>query len=451
LEAFMEPIRSVLWIGNAASLPADLLSDLPTLDVLWEPDRLAAVDLHPGRFDAVVLDVDDPDRALIGVHDLVEADVRARILVRLPDASDRCTRELERAGARAVHDPCGEDAHALLDAIRGVATRHPSPTLAEAPEIEGLVGSSAALREVRLWVQRAAGCQATVLVTGETGTGKERIARAIHERSRRADGPFVALNCAALPDTLLEAELLGHVRGAFTGAERDRPGLVEEADGGTLFLDEVAEGAPAFQAKLLRVLQERRVRPLGGREERGVDVRVVAATHRDLRSEVAAGRFRQDLYYRLAVLPIPVPPLRERSGDLAELVAHLVARIAAHEARPLPRISDCALRRLEAHTWPGNVRELENELQRALALAPPGETLVAAHLSPDLASALEPIDRALESAAPGEPLRATLDRVERWLLRRALEAHDNRRADTAKSLGVTREGLYKKMKRLGIE
>jgi transcriptional regulator with PAS, ATPase and Fis domain len=231
------------------------------------------------------------------------------------------------------------------------------------------------MRHVLELASRAATSRATVLVTGETGTGKELVARAIHECSARSRHAFVAVNCAAFPDTLLESELLGHVRGAFSGAERDRKGLIEEANQGTLFLDEVAETSPSFQAKLLRVLQERRVRPVGANREREVDVRVVAATHRDLRRAVREGRFREDLYYRVAVLGIHIPPLRERREDVLPLADHLLERHQNSEGKSGCRLGNEIRPLLESHHWPGNVRELANEIQRTLALAEPGDTL----------------------------------------------------------------------------
>jgi transcriptional regulator with PAS, ATPase and Fis domain len=297
---------------------------------------------------------------------------------------------------------------------------------------------------------RAASSRATVLITGETGTGKELVARAIHERSERRRRPFVAINCAAFPDTLLESELLGHVRGAYSGADRDRKGLVEEADRGTLFLDEIAETSPGFQAKLLRVLQERTLRPLGANRERSVDLRVVAATHQDLSRRVREGRFREDLYYRIAVFRIHIPALRERSDDIAPLVGELLARHADTE-EPERRLADGVLALLASHRWPGNVRELENEIQHALALADPGVPLEPRHFSEGLGRALEPLHASPVEPLPDEPLRDTVARLEALLIRRALEANGGRRAQTARKLGLTREGLYKKMQRLRIE
>jgi Nif-specific regulatory protein len=226
--------------------------------------------------------------------------------------------------------------------------------------------------------------------------------------------------------------------------------LIEEAHGGTLFLDEVSEASPTLQAKLLRVIQERTVRRVGATAERRVDTRIVAATNRDLWREVAAGRFREDLYYRLAVFPIAIPPLRERPEDLSELLTHFLARHGPTENRPGCYLSRDALHRLEAHHWPGNIRELENEIQRALVLAEPGEALEPSHFSDRLGGIIDTVQEATRELRAGETLRETLERIEAWLIRRSLEANQQRRTQTAKKLGITREGLHKKMKRLNI-
>jgi transcriptional regulator with PAS, ATPase and Fis domain len=287
----------------------------------------------------------------------------------------------------------------------------------------------------------------TVLLTGETGTGKELFARAIHEQSPRRAAPFIAVNCAAFPEALLESELFGHTKGAFTGADRDNAGLFEAANGGTLFLDEIGETTRPFQAKLLRVLQEREVRPIGNSRTRRVDVRVIAATNRNLRREASDAQFRPDLYYRLAVFPIHVPPLRERSLDILPLANHFLRLHAIHDARIETTLSAEARRLLQSYAWPGNVRELENEIQRALTLADPGSELTPAQFSAGLRAVLDPVHAVVQ---PGESLRETLARVETWLIRRALEANSGRRTATARLLGITREGLYKKMQRYGI-
>jgi transcriptional regulator with PAS, ATPase and Fis domain len=276
---------------------------------------------------------------------------------------------------------------------------------------------------------RVAPTESTVLLRGETGSGKERVARAIHDASARASGAFVAESCAALPDALLESALFGHVRGAFTGATDRRRGLFELAHGGTLLLDEIAETSPAMQAKLLRVLQEGEVRPLGSERTVKVDVRVIAATHRDLRERVREGAFREDLFYRLAVIELVVPSLRERAEDVPGIVRSLLARRGV--ARRVPAET---LAWLASRAWPGNVRELESALERAL-LATEDE------LRP------EHFGHAEEDAPE---LREAVDELERKLVAEALEATDGNRTHAAARLGLSRVGLRKKMKRLGI-
>jgi two-component system response regulator HydG len=246
---------------------------------------------------------------------------------------------------------------------------------------QSLVGASAAMQEVLALIQGAARADLNVLVTGESGTGKELVARAIHYNSARRRGPFVALNCAAIPETLLESELFGHVRGAFTGAAAARTGLVEEAHGGTLFLDEISEMSVALQAKLLRVLEDREVRPLGSNRGTVVEFRAIASTNRDPNAQIAAGTFRPDLYYRLNVVGIRLPPLRDRAGDVRRLAQHFVEKFAAQQGRHVRGMTAEAMALLEAYPWPGNVRELENAVERAVAFAR-GDTIAAADLPP---------------------------------------------------------------------
>jgi two-component system NtrC family response regulator len=303
------------------------------------------------------------------------------------------------------------------------------------------------MRAVVDLVDLAASSPSTVLLTGETGVGKEVIARELHARSCREDEPFVAINCAAFPETLLESELFGHVRGAFTGADRAKAGLFEAAGAGTLFLDEIAEMELGLQAKLLRVLQEREVRRVGGVRPIPIACRIVAATNRLLSESVRAGGFREDLFYRLNVFPIRIPPLRERRADILPLAHHFLALHAPREGKTRCHLSLASGQLLESHAWPGNVRELENEILRALMLTPDGELITPKALSPKLVEILEPV---AEGARPGETLKDAVERVEAWLIRRALANNGGRRAKTARRLGITREGLYKKMKRLGI-
>jgi two-component system, NtrC family, response regulator PilR len=237
-----------------------------------------------------------------------------------------------------------------------------------ANQFSNIIGNSSSMQQVFELVETIAPTGSTVLITGESGTGKELVARAIHVRSPRSDRPFVAVNCGALTETLLDSELFGHMRGAFTGADANRKGLIEVADKGTIFLDEIGEMSPMLQVKILRVLQERKFRRVGGTEEVDADIRIIAATNRDLAKMVAEGQFREDLYYRINVIPVRLPALRERGEDVALLAEHFVAKFAAQMNKPVQSISGAAMARLQTHAWPGNVRELENAMERAVAL-----------------------------------------------------------------------------------
>jgi DNA-binding NtrC family response regulator len=303
-----------------------------------------------------------------------------------------------------------------------------------------MVFASEAMRNLAVLVGRVAPRDVTVLVSGESGTGKERVAEAIVHASRRADRPWVRFNCAALTPELAEAELFGHARGAFTGAVRARPGLFGEADGGTLLLDEIGELAPPLQGKLLRVLQEGEVRPVGEERVRTVDVRVIAATHRDLAAEVRAGRFREDLYYRLHVVHLRVPPLRERPEDVPVLARHFLSRFAVRFGLDGLAITDGVLARLAAHPWPGNVRELENALERLVALSPP-EGLDLALLGSEGVGGQD-------SAAL--PLREQVEAYERGLVVAALRGAHGNRSEAARRLGISRVTLHDKLKKWGL-
>lgn len=340
--------------------------------------------------------------------------------------------------------PLPRPAEDVAPALRGIPGRESTRRkAAPAAPMLGIIGNSRAMQETFRLARLAATSQAGVLLYGETGTGKELLARAIHQGSARAKGPFVAANCAAFPETLLESELFGHVRGAFTGADRSKEGLFRTASGGTLLLDEIADTSLAFQAKLLRVLQEGEVRPVGATRACDVNLRVLATSNRDLRTEIEAGRFRADLFYRLAVFPIETPPLRERRSDIPLLAAHFLALYGEREDRPGCTLGNAAQARLLSHAWPGNVRELEGEIHRALALSQPGEEIGEERFLLGGAAAPEPqVD-----AAQGETLRSTMARVEIRLLHEALERHDGCRKAAAHELGVTREGLHKKLRR----
>jgi two-component system response regulator HupR/HoxA len=296
-------------------------------------------------------------------------------------------------------------------------------------------------------VARAARFDVAILLTGESGTGKELLARAIHYASGRADKPFVVENCGALPDNLLESELFGHKRGAFTGAFEDRIGLFQQAHGGTLFLDEIGETTPAFQVKLLRVLQEGEFRPVGGSRPVSVDVRVIAATNRDLEAEVKAGRFREDLFYRLATVPLRLPALWERPMDIPALARAILAKTGAALGRRAEGFAPATLDCLSAHGWPGNVRELQNEIQRMLVLSD-GPVLTPDLLAPQIRQA--GLAEALEGNAPAG-LRGRVDALESRVLVEALARNRGNLSRTARELGLSRLGLSKKMLRLGVE
>ncbi len=328
--------------------------------------------------------------------------------------------------------------------------------------LDRIAGDSGAMQAVRSLVEKVARSMAPVLVYGESGTGKELVARAIHEVSPRGAMPFVAVNCGAIPESLLEAEFFGVRKGAFTGANEDREGFFQAAQGGTLFLDEIGDLPLAMQSKLLRVIQERVVRPLGAVAETAVNVRIVSATHKDLGAEVHAGRFRQDLYYRLNVIRIVVPPLRERIEDLPAIGTAVLERIAADAGVvPPPTLSADALRHLMRYAFPGNVRELENLLHRALALAggavieradlglPEAAFTDADAAEPAAAAAAEPVAAPAVPPLPGD-LAAYLDGVEREILERALERHRYNRTAAGASLGLSLRQMRYRMARLGI-
>ena len=360
---------------------------------------------------------------------------------------------------RQPHPPAAAPAPAAPRVALAAATaqRHAA--------LDRIVGSSAAMAQVRSLVERVARSMAPVLVHGESGTGKELVAQAIHLVSPRGQLPFVAVNCGAIPEALLEAEFFGYRKGAFTGAAEDREGFFQAAQGGTLFLDEIGDLPLAMQSKLLRVIQERAVRPLGAVAETPVNVRLVSATHRDLGAEVQAGRFRQDLYYRLNVIRIAVPPLRERISDLPEICGSVLSRIA-HDAgvTPVPTLAGDALEHLLRYSFPGNVRELENLLHRALTLAStqvigradlglPEELLLEGDAADGDSAPMPLADRPASVpthvALPSD-LAAYLDQVEREILERALERHRYNRTAAGASLGLSLRQMRYRMARLGV-
>jgi two-component system, NtrC family, response regulator AtoC len=333
-------------------------------------------------------------------------------------------------------------AHAVeLGFLRVEVKRLREQTEQRAPDGE-MLGESPAIRRVRMLIERVAASDAPVLISGETGTGKELAARALHKHSSRGQGVFVAINCAAVPEQLLESELFGHTRGAFTDARIARQGLFLEANGGTLFLDEIAEMPLALQAKLLRALQDHTVRPLGSDKEVPFDARIVSATHRDLETRVSEGLFREDLYYRLNVLQVELPPLRARGSDVLVLANSYLQRVAERSGKAVKSIAPEAARKLVNYAWPGNVRELVNAIERAVALAEYDEVTVAD--LPDKIQAFKPSDILVAGHDPSELV--SLEEVEKRYILRVVEAVGGNRSRAADILKVDRKTLYTKLK-----
>jgi DNA-binding NtrC family response regulator len=313
----------------------------------------------------------------------------------------------------------------------------------DTPGYLGMIGTSPPMQRLYQIIDRVASSEASVLILGESGTGKELAARALHRRSRRADGPFIALNCAAMPEQLLESELFGHEKGAFTDARTARRGLLREAEGGTLLLDEVGDLSATLQPKLLRALQERRIRPVGGDTEVTIDVRILAATHRDLRGAVEAGDFRADLYYRLNVIAVQVPPLRERGDDVLLLAESFIDEIAAREQTTPPTLSEEVARRFSSYTWPGNVRELHNCLERCVALAGDGEIQLA-HLPAEVREGPTHAPEVSEEEMVTHQF-PTLFEVERRHILRVLDAVGGNKSQAARILGIDRKTLHARL------
>jgi two-component system response regulator HydG len=326
---------------------------------------------------------------------------------------------------------------ALDHANLRVENRTLQARLAAATGAGGIISRSPAMRRVMESLAAIAPSEATVLITGESGTGKELVARAVHSASARSKGPYVAVNCAALSETLLESELFGHEKGAFTGAEGRRKGHFQSADKGTIFLDEIGEISPSVQSKLLRVIQEREIQPVGSDRPVRVDVRILVATHRDLARETAQGRFRQDLYYRLNVVSLHLPPLRERPEDIPLLASHFLKKFALKNGKQVKNFTPAAVRRLCAHNWPGNVRELENAVERAVVLLA-GEYVGEDDLPPALLAPKAPV---------GAEAASTLENMEREAVLGTLEAVRGNKSEAARRLGITRKTLHAKLRR----
>ena len=377
--------------------------------------------------------------AVITAHGNVESAVRALKL----GAFDFVSKPLDLGVLRKL----------VNSAIKLRAAAEPSASTLSSSR---LLGSSAVMEQLREMITRVARSQAPVHICGESGTGKELVARMIHESGARRGGPFVAVNCGAIPTELMESELFGHRRGSFTGAIADKKGVVQSAEGGTLFLDEVADLPLHMQVKLLRLVQERTVRPVGEAREETVDVRILSATHRDLADLVAQGLFREDLFYRINVIELPVPALRERSGDIPEIAEAILARLARRAGTAVPRIAPEASQMLTAHPFPGNVRELENVLERALTLClggvvTPEHIQLRAPAPRAAAPAAEDSSVLLARAAEGTVLGNQLESIERDAIVKALEKTRYNKTAAAKLLGMSFRALRYRIKKLGIE
>ena len=411
--------------------PRSFLGQIDRFDLVITDLRMPGID-GLGVLDAVRAEAPDLPVILLTAHASVETAVDA--LKR--GAADYLRKPVDNAELRAVVERCLER-RSLKAENRALRAQ-----VGQERGLPNIVAASDGMQAVLDLARRAARGRSTVLITGESGTGKEVVARAIHVHSPRVAGPFEAVNCKAFAAGVVESELFGHDKGAFTGATRGRAGLFERADGGTLFLDEIGEVGPDFQGKLLRVLQEREVQRVGGDSTRPVDVRVLAATNRDLRAEVEAGRFREDLYFRLAVIPIHIPPLRERVDDVLPLARAVVERLNREERRGLQGWTPEVEAWLLEHPWPGNVRELENTLERGVVLARGDriqlEDLVLGGPAPGTGAAGGTLQEAMDAAGA--------DRI-----RQALREVGGVRVDAAKRLGIERTTLYRLMKRYGID
>ena len=421
-------------------------------DILLAEDRLTAAAVFKEHEPAlVVLDLGlpprpgDPEEGLAALAEVLALDGTAKVIV----ATGQSDKEnaLRAIGHGAYDFLCKP---IQMEELKFILKRGLHVALLEkefrriqhqlsADTFEGMFGTSLPMQEVFTAIRKVATTDAPVLVLGESGTGKEMAALAIHRRSPRSTGPFVAINCSAIPETLLESELFGHEKGSFTGAHAQRPGRIETASGGTLFLDEIGELPPPLQVKFLRFLQEQEIERIGGRTKIRVDARVIAATNVDLKKAMSAGRFREDLYFRLAVVVLRLPPLRERPTDIPLLAKAFLKKYAAQNNRTLADFSSKALKALQAHAWPGNVRELENRIKRAVIMAE------GRHVSP--------ADLELGELSEGgfRSLKEARESVERELIQLALQRHGGTISRAAEDLGISRPTLYELMEKLSME
>ncbi len=404
------------------------------------------------EFDLVLLDVMMPEMDGLQTLERIRAEHPTLVVVMMSgNASIETAVSATKLGAQDfLEKPLSSDKLLLTienNLSLSVLRKEKAELQAKVDRNFAMLGSSKAMERIFDKIAKTAPSNGRVLITGENGTGKELVARAIHSHSKRSKEPFIKLNCAAIPSELIESELFGHEKGAFTGATQQRRGKFELADGGTIFLDEVGDMNPSAQAKVLRVLQESELERVGGAETIKVDVRVVAATNKDLKAEIAAGNFREDLYYRLNVVPIELPPLRERRSDIPALVESFVAMACESNDMPLMSIDSKAVSLLMQHDWPGNVRELKNAIERLVILS--GGT---SQLDADaVAETLPGVKSVRGSYKKGVSLKDLVAASEREIITEALESNENHVSNTARELGLERSHLYKKMKALGIK
>ena len=421
-------------------------------DIVLAADRDTALAAFREHAPAVVLldlglppEPGNPEQGLATLGEILAVDRRCKVII----VSGQGEKAVAlRAVGQGAYDFLGKPVQ--LDELRLVLKRcfHVAMLEREYLEMrariendafEGMIGSSPQMQRVFESIRKVATTDAPVLIQGESGTGKEMVAQGVHQRSARRTGPFVPINCGAIPENLLESELFGHEKGAFTGAHAQRKGHVEAADGGTLFLDEVGELPPPLQVKLLRFLQEQKFARVGGRGEVSVNVRVIAATNADLRKNMATGGFREDLYYRLAVVELALPPLREREGDIEVIARSFLDRFARENKKPGLSFAPDAVRAMSRHLWPGNIRELQNRVRRAVIMCD-DRKLTARDLELD----------AIEGGMAVTSLKEAREQVEREMVQRALKRHNNKIAPAAVELGISRPTMYELMDKLGI-
>ena len=424
-------------------------------EVTWRTSAAEALAaMSEGDFDVIVTDLNMPGTNGLELCERVTAnrpDVPVVVITAFGSldtavaairagAYDFITKPFEMEGLRLTLDRAVQH-HRLRDEVKRLRR-----AVTESRGFGEILGSSPPMRRVLDLVNRAAESDATALITGESGTGKELVARALHQHSRRHDGPFIAVSCAAMPEALLESELFGHVRGAFTDAKTPRTGLLLQANGGTLLLDEIGEMPLGLQPKLLRAIEDRRIRPLGENTERPFDVRLVCATNRDLEADVEEKRFRADLFYRINVIHVELPPLRTRDGDVLPLAQHFVQHFSRAAAKQVVGVSTAAAEKLLAYSWPGNVRELRNCIERAVALTRFEEIAVE-----DLPEKVQNYRRSRVVVDLDDTANlVTMEEVERRYILRVLEAAGGQRTKAAQILGLDRKTLYRKLERWGI-